>query len=48
LSEVIMATHRIGRIVTGSLVGGPVVALAGHGLFDSVHGYIIENAGMPT
>jgi hypothetical protein len=25
-----------------------VVALAGHGLFDAVHGYIIENAGMPA
>jgi hypothetical protein len=25
-----------------------VAALAGHGLFDSVHGYIIENAGMPA
>ena len=25
-----------------------VVALAGHGLFDAVHVYIIENAGMPA
>ena len=24
-----------------------VAALAGHGLFDAVHGYIIENAGVP-
>lgn len=24
-----------------------VVALAGHGLFDLVHGYLIENPGMP-
>ena len=23
-------------------------ALAGHGLFDAVHGYIIENAGVPA
>jgi hypothetical protein len=25
-----------------------VVALAGHGAFDAVHGHIIENAGMPV
>jgi hypothetical protein len=25
-----------------------VVALAGHGLFDAVHGYVIRNAGMPA
>ena len=25
-----------------------VAALAGHGLFDAVHGYVIENAGVPT
>jgi hydrogenase-4 membrane subunit HyfE len=25
-----------------------VVALAGHGVFDAVHGYVIENAGVPT
>lgn len=25
-----------------------VVALAGHGVFDAVHGYIIENAGVPA
>jgi hypothetical protein len=25
-----------------------VVALAGHGVFDAVHGYVIENAGMPA
>ena len=25
-----------------------VVALAGHGVFDAVHGYVIENAGMPV
>jgi hypothetical protein len=25
-----------------------VVALAGHGLFDAVHGYVIENAGVPA
>ena len=25
-----------------------VAALAGHGVFDAVHGYIIENAGMPA
>jgi hypothetical protein len=24
------------------------VALAGHGLFDAVHGHVIENAGMPA
>src|SRR5215831_7830157 len=24
-----------------------VVALAGHGAMDSVHGYVIQNAGMP-
>ena len=24
-----------------------VAALAGHGLFDAVHGYIIENTGVP-
>src|SRR5687768_14787295 len=24
------------------------VALAGHGVFDAVHGYVIENAGMPA
>jgi hypothetical protein len=24
-----------------------VAALAGHGVFDAVHGYVIENAGMP-
>ena len=24
-----------------------VVALAGHGVFDAVHGYFIENAGVP-
>lgn len=25
-----------------------VAALAGHGVFDAVHGYVIENAGMPA
>ena len=25
-----------------------VAALAGHGVFDAVHGYFIENAGMPA
>ena len=25
-----------------------VVALAGHGVFDAVHGLVIENAGMPA
>ena len=25
-----------------------VVGLAGHGVFDAVHGYVIENAGMPV
>jgi hypothetical protein len=25
-----------------------VVALAGHGVFDAVHGYFIENAGVPA
>jgi hypothetical protein len=25
-----------------------VAALAGHGLFDAVHGYVIENTGMPA
>ena len=25
-----------------------VVALAGHGVFDAVHGYVIENAGVPA
>ena len=25
-----------------------VAALAGHGVFDAIHGYIIENAGVPT
>ena len=25
-----------------------VVALAGHGVFDAVHGHVIENAGMPA
>ena len=25
-----------------------VVALASHGVFDSVHGYVIENAGVPA
>jgi hypothetical protein len=24
------------------------VALAGHGVFDAVHGYVIENAGVPA
>jgi hypothetical protein len=24
-----------------------VVALAGHGVFDAVHGYVIDNAGVP-
>jgi hypothetical protein len=24
-----------------------VAALAGHGIFDAVHGYVIENAGVP-
>jgi hypothetical protein len=25
-----------------------VAALAGHGIFDAVHGHLIENAGMPA
>lgn len=25
-----------------------VAALVGHGVFDAVHGYVIENAGMPA
>jgi hypothetical protein len=25
-----------------------VVALAGHGVFDAVHGHVIENAGVPA
>ena len=25
-----------------------VLALVGHGVFDAVHGYVIENAGMPA
>ena len=25
-----------------------VAALAGHGLFDAVHGYVIDNAGVPA
>src|SRR5262245_12332060 len=25
-----------------------VVALAGHGVFDAVHGYVIQNAGVPA
>jgi hypothetical protein len=25
-----------------------VAALAGHGVFDAVHGYVIENTGVPS
>jgi hypothetical protein len=25
-----------------------VAALAGHGIFDTVHGHVVENAGMPA
>ena len=25
-----------------------VVALAGHGVFDAVHGYLVDNAGVPA
>jgi hypothetical protein len=25
-----------------------VAALAGHGIFDALHGYVVENAGMPV
>jgi hypothetical protein len=25
-----------------------VAALAGHGVFDAIHGYVVENAGMPA
>jgi hypothetical protein len=25
-----------------------VVALAGHGVFDAVHGYVVENTGVPA
>jgi hypothetical protein len=49
LESAVMALFAIAAVV--GFKSSPwivVAALAGHGLFDAVHGYVIENTGVPA
>lgn len=49
LESAVMALFAIAAVV--GFKSSPwivVAALAGHGVFDAVHGYLIENAGVPA
>ena len=49
LESVVMSLFAIAAVVGFKSSAWIVVAaLAGHGVFDAVHGYIIENAGVPA
>ena len=49
LESVVMSLFAIAAVVGFKSSAWIVVAaLAGHGVFDVVHGYIIENAGVPA
>ncbi|HEU4692244.1 MAG TPA: hypothetical protein VFS23_27965 [Vicinamibacterales bacterium] len=49
LESVVMLLFAIAAVVGFKSSAWIVVAaLAGHGVFDAVHGYIIENAGVPA
>ena len=49
LESVVMSLFAIAAVVGFKSSAWIVVAaLAGHGVFDAVHGYLIENAGMPA
>jgi len=49
LESVVMSLFAITAVVGFKSSAWIVVAaLAGHGVFDAVHGYIIENAGVPV
>ena len=48
LESVVMSLFAVAAVVGFKSSAWIVVAaLAGHGVFDAVHGYIIENAGVP-
>ena len=49
LESVVMSLFAIAAVVGFKSSAWIVVAaLAGHGIFDAVHGHIIENAGVPA
>ena len=49
LESVVMSLFAIAAVVGFKSSAWIVVAaLAGHGVFDAVHGYIIDNAGVPA
>jgi hypothetical protein len=49
LESVVMVLFAIAAVVGFKSSAWVVVAaLAGHGVFDAVHGYMIENAGVPA
>lgn len=50
LGESVVMALFVGMAVTGfrSSAWIAIAALAGHGVFDAVHGHILYNAGMPT
>ena len=49
LESIVMSLFAIAAVVGFKSSAWIVVAaLAGHGVFDAVHGYVIENAGVPA
>jgi hypothetical protein len=50
LSESVVMALFVGMAVAGfrSSAWVAIAALAGHGVFDAVHGHLLHNAGMPT
>ena len=49
LESVVMSLFAIAAVVGFKSSAWIVVAaLAGHGVFDAVHGYVIDNAGVPA
>ena len=48
LESVVMTMFAIAAVVGFKSSAWVVVAaLAGHGVFDALHGYVLENSGMP-
>src|SRR5207237_10753843 len=53
--QTVVIESMVMTLFAGAAVGGfkssawmVVAALAGHGAFDAVHGYVVENAGVPA
>lgn len=49
LESVVMTLFAIAAVIGfKSSAGIVVVALAGHGVFDALHGHVLENSGVPV